>query len=153
MKAPPHQALRHALVSSVGEDHFQAWDFSEQSLKQVRQALTVRIVCRSDQYAEQKAQCIGNHVSFSSFDLFAGITASAQTALSAGWDRLAVDDRSTGRGPPSFGHASGSSDSVLAIQMASASETGSVVAISGNGSRRFATEEILPEACAIEGHF
>lgn len=104
--------MRHALVSSVCEDHLQAWDFSEQSLKQVRQALTVRIVCRSDQHAEQKAQCIGNHVSFSAFDLLAGVTASAQAALAAGWNRLAVDDRGTGRGSPAFGHASGPSDPV-----------------------------------------
>ncbi len=51
-------------------------------------------------------------MSFSAFDLLAGVTASAQTALAAGWNRLAVDDRGTGRGSPAFGHASGPSDPV-----------------------------------------
>jgi hypothetical protein len=71
----------------------------------MREALPVRSIGGTDHDTEQKAQRVGNHVSFSTFTLFARVAPSARTALTLGLDRLGIDDRSTGTGLPSCDHA------------------------------------------------
>ena len=86
MEASPHQTARNAFIPPVGEDYLQSGDLSEQPLQKVWKALPVRIACRTDRYAKQKPKSIGNHVSFSPFDLLARVRAASRPALSDGWN-------------------------------------------------------------------